>query len=84
MEITIDHIVSKLRTKLRLQLEEEGFDTKTIGKYIDAIHKAKNFCEQQFSEEYSKYGGQFTSHGPDHAARVTFQLFKRRSEGNWY
>ena len=68
--INLDSIVLKFNKELTKLLEEENNDNSRIELYKDAVEKAKEFCKYQFDNEFGKHGGQFTSHGPDHAARV--------------
>ncbi len=69
-ETSLGTAVERFSSAVQKRLRYEKADKETIKGFIDAIGQAANLCEKHFSGEFGRFGGQFTSHGTDHAARV--------------
>jgi len=69
-EVAIESAVKNFTEKLNKKLKEENVGSRRMGEYDDAVKYAAILCEKQFSGEFGRFAGQFTSHGTDHAARV--------------
>ena len=68
--ITFDTAVKHFKTDLQKKLKSAMMDDVTIKRFTNAVEQAVNFCKERFTGEFGRFGGQFTSHGPDHAGRV--------------
>lgn len=68
--ITLQQAADNFSKLLVGRLKSANTDAKKITEYKNSIHRAVRHCEECFNGEFSRFGGQFTSHGPDHAARV--------------
>lgn len=69
-ETTLRTAAERFSSAVQKRLRYEKTSKETTNRFIDAIGQAANLCEKHFSGEFGRFGGQFTSHGPDHAARV--------------
>jgi hypothetical protein len=71
-----DTVVAAFCDGLRKKLKSEKADSVAITSYIKAVNHARDYTKEQFDGEFGKFGGQFTSHGPDHAGRVLFNAME--------
>jgi len=68
-QISLQLAVKKFRADITKKLKTET-DESTLRHYHDAVLGAGECCEKRFTGEFARFGGQFTSHGPDHSGRV--------------
>jgi len=69
-EITLRQAAMNFFAALARRLKTQAMPPEQIAHYKASILAAVRFCEDSFTGEFGRFGGQFTSHGPDHAARV--------------
>lgn len=76
-KVTLDTASRRFLNLLRSKAEANG--DKLDEQFEKAAKEAVDFCKKRFSQEFAKYGGHYTSHGPDHAARVLHYAMQLQS-----